>query len=183
VCVALSLSLAQPHLLPLVHMHTPHSHHTTRTPQMLARVEICPETWRPVGFGQALVGWDDPAGAATQPPSLWVFEDWRLWEAPATPLGVTALGGAPPSSAALQPRSSALAVSAPRGVHFPMRVRHNATVGGAHDYYTTQVQLQATRISSVAYTIPLCTKLPVDASFDPYEPAGTWVRVGESVCG
>jgi hypothetical protein len=56
-------------------------------------------------------------------------------------------------------------------------VRHNATVGGAHDYFTTQVQLQAARISSVAYTMPLCAKLPVDASFDAHEPAGTWVSL------
>jgi hypothetical protein len=53
---------------------------------MLARVEICPDTWRPVGFGQALVGWDEPGPVA--PPSLWVFEDWRRWAAP-NPAAIT----------------------------------------------------------------------------------------------
>jgi hypothetical protein len=55
---------------------------------MLARVEICPDTWRPVGFGQALVGWDDSSGVAA--PSLWVFKGWTLWQPPP---------GAPPGGA------------------------------------------------------------------------------------
>ncbi len=78
--------------------------------KMLARVEICPDTWRPVGFGQALVGWDEGA-AACQPPSLWVFEDWQLWSPPpAVPLGVAALGG--PAAAAAAVRMSAGAAAA-----------------------------------------------------------------------
>ncbi|KIZ03897.1 hypothetical protein MNEG_4059 [Monoraphidium neglectum] len=149
--------------------------------QMLARVEICPDTWRPVGFGQALVGWDDSSGVAA--PSLWVFKGWTLWQPPP---------GAPPGGAggavwmtAADAKVSQSAQGAPGeqrqqernggpGVHYPMRVCHNATVGGAHDYHTTKVQLQSARISSVAFTIPLCTKLPVDASFDASQPAGTW---------
>lgn len=63
-----------------------------------------------------------------------------------------------------------------------MRVRHNANVGGAHDYHTVRLQLQTARISSVTYTIPLCTKLPVDASFEAGLPAGTWVRT-RGACG
>jgi hypothetical protein len=68
-------------------------------------------------------------------------------------------------------------------VHFPLRVRHNAAVGGAHDYFTTRVEVQAARISSVAYTIPLCAKLPVDASFDHSHPLGTWVRAAWRLSG
>jgi hypothetical protein len=184
---------------------------------MLARVEVCPDTWRPVGFGQALVGWDEPGAAA--PPSLWVFEDWQRWEAPAAaaavgtqqqqqqqghghghahqqqqhagcepgrgwrgPAARLAMRGAcrRPTRLPSFPSIKLLAPPPPiqrvPAVHFPLRVRHNAAVGGAHDYYTTRVLLQAARISSVAYTIPLCAKLPVDASFDVSHPPGTWVR-------
>ncbi|GBF96983.1 hypothetical protein Rsub_09780 [Raphidocelis subcapitata] len=139
-----------------------------RGARMLARVELCPDTWHPVGFAQAVVGWDEPG--APQPPSLWAFEDWRQWAAPAA--GLAAPAAAARAGAA---HGGEQQRGPPPVVHFPLRVFHNATVGGVHEYHTTAVQLQRALISSVAYTIPLCTRLPVDASFDASQPAGTWI--------
>ena len=176
--------------------------------RMVARVQICPLTWRPIGFGQTLAGADDAAAtagggdgaqAATAAPSLWHFEDWQLWEGPAAPLDDDA-GASSSSSSSSKSRSSAVLAGSPlqprdvpagvpladamasgagataggatAAVLFPRRTRHNAAVGGAHDYHAASVALQ--RPGPALYAPPPIAPLPADAAFDAERPAGTW---------